>query len=182
MHSQTIRFVTGMAITILLKALPHRAPFYFLRLQLPTSGMSRFRRANSSRAESSRSNSKPSHSGTEAAPFEVTPAEALEYFRTWQRGVLPFVTGSRFVSIQAVYCPFWAFTGKITSNSAASRHLPADAPSLLVYSGSSLPRPMAEVIKCPARAVQPFQSSMLELETQVDACQCSCSWCPQLQH
>jgi len=181
-HSQTIRFVTGMAITILLKALPHRAPFYFLRLQLPTSGMSRFRRANSSRAESSRSNSKPSHSGTEAAPFEVTPAEALEYFRTWQRGVLPFVTGSRFVSIQAVYCPFWAFTGKITSNSAASRHLPADAPSLLVYSGSSLPRPMAEVIKCPARAVQPFQSSMLELETQVDACQCSCSWCPQLQH
>jgi hypothetical protein len=123
-------------------------------------------------SSSSRTASEPSHSGTEAVPFHVNPASALERFQHWQRGVLPFVAGSRVLSIQAMYLPFWAFAGDFTSRTAAraTQRLSGETPALLVYSGSCLPRPMAEVVKCPARAAEPFRSSLLELDMQVSMC------------
>jgi hypothetical protein len=130
-----------------------------------------FYRAISSSSRTSTA-SKPSHPGTEAVPFHVNPAAALERFQLWQRGVLPLFTGSRVVSIQAMYLPFWAFAGDVTSRTAAqaAQRLSGETPALLVYSGSCLPRPMAEVIKCPARAAEPFRSSLLELDMQVNMC------------
>jgi hypothetical protein len=122
-------------------------------------------------SSTSRVDSKPSHPGTEAVPFLVIPAAALERFKHWQRGVQPLSIGSRIVSMQALYLPFWAFAGDFTCRAGQeTQRLPGETPALLVYSGSCLPRPMAEVIKCPTRAAEPFRSSLLDSDMQVRSC------------
>jgi hypothetical protein len=133
---------------------------------------------------STHSSQQPSHPGTEALPFRVAPEAAVEHLRVWQRLVLPraHLNGrmghTRILSIQAFYFPFWAFAANLTACSSAAAaaqpvgcaaDVPIPVPVLLVYSGSSLPRPMTEVIKndVDVGAAGPFRESMLDIGMKV---------------
>jgi hypothetical protein len=164
-----------------------------LTWRLPPAASDRSCRAISS---SSRSNYIPSHAGTEAAPFRISPAAAVDMVRVWLRGVLPraSLNGAsghvRIVSSHAFYFPFWAFAVDSSARSSAAPSHPiyrtaADSPALLVYSGACLPRPMADVLKHEVAqdACEPFRASMLEIGAQVEqlcvclGCCCFCCCC-----
>ncbi len=102
--------------------------------RLPTA-MNCFFRCVSSR---SHSDEKPSHVGTEAVPFRIAPAAALQLFREWQRTVLPLSTGSRLLSIANFYFPFWAFSADFSAQTCVEptdtiRRRAVEPASLLVY-------------------------------------------------
>jgi hypothetical protein len=116
--------------------------------------------------------------------------------RVWLRGVLPRANFEgamghvRIVSSHAFYFPFWAFAVDPSVRPPAAPSHPiyrtaAHSPALLVYSGSCLPRPMADVLKHEVAqdACGPFRASMLEIGAQVEelcvcfGCCCCCCCC-----
>ena len=101
------------------------------------------------------------HAGARALPFVLGAADAEARFAAWCAEHTPFARPPPLVRpIRSVLLPFWAFRARLGDAPAAA------GPSLQVYAGAELPRPMAEVAKAPADAAlaaPPFSVAALRV-------------------
>jgi hypothetical protein len=101
------------------------------------------------------------HAGARALPFVLGAADAEARFAAWCAEHTPFARPPPLVRpVRSVLLPFWAFRARLGDAPAAA------GPSLQVYAGAELPRPMAEVAKAPAAAAlaaPPFSVAALRV-------------------